>query len=245
MPSRRLTQRAFRSHQRSAVPAPPLFPTTSSDSSAWPGGPTTFETQREEFATERQEQFKKSLGNVELLMGKSHPDYAIDAASREPICSPTARIEFRKETVVSITSIKRFDHPRRAIRQERAMGKVAADLFRSGSSIEPADPALERQAEAVATRSAFGCWPFTRPTSSSSFRKGTRRSRDEVEALLQVGHAAFHPTRPGSRFQPTSQARRRQGQRQASRLIGMRRSTARAHGHAVGRAERRQAELLS
>src|SRR3954470_4224482 len=55
-----------------------------------------FESQREEFAGERQKQFDKAVSDVKLLESKTKPDYALNMAARAFLLSPDKKA-FRNE----------------------------------------------------------------------------------------------------------------------------------------------------
>ena len=145
------------------------------------GWASTFEKQREEFASERHDQYKKALANVELLIDKNHPDYAIDAASRAYLLADS-KTQFRKEPGVdnliksSIARAEQYDKNEQWIKSLR----IYSDL----GSLEPSIPAWKDRLK-LATRRVRLLALYT-PDVLKKMQEGDTKERDQVEALLKV-----------------------------------------------------------
>ena len=147
-----------------------------------------FETQREEFAAERHEQYKKSLASVEMLMQKGHPDYAIDAASRAYLLADdkaAVRSEPGVDQLVkeSIDRAENYDKHEQWIKSLR----IYSDL----ASIEPSLPIWKDKLK-LATRRVRLLALYT-PDVLKTLQESDGKERDEVEALLKAA-AATQPS---------------------------------------------------
>ena len=151
------------------------------------GWTSNFEQQRQEFASERHEQYKKSLGNVEMLLSTHHPDYAIDAASRAYLLADSKE-EFRHEPGVddlikgSIARAEQYDKSEQWVKSLR----IYSDL----GSIEPSVPTWKDKLK-LCTRRVRLLALYT-PESLKQLQEGDQKEREEVEALLKV--ATTQPT---------------------------------------------------
>ena len=166
------------------------------------GWANTFEKQREEFASERHEQYKKSLANVELLINKDHPDYAIDAASRAFLLADS-KAAFRKEAGVddliknSILRAEQYDKNEQWIKALR----IYSDL----GSIEPAVPTWKDKLQAGGPAMGPAAGACTSPDVLKQMQEGDTRSpasRDEVEAAA-AATTTQPPNSPSNRPRPS------------------------------------------
>lgn len=162
------------------------------------GSASDFEQQHKEFAGERYEQYKKALANVELLLSKNHPDYAIDAAARAFLLA-SDKAQFRNEPGVehlireSITRAADYDKNDQWIKSLR----IYSDL----SGIEPSIPAWKDKLK-MATR-RVSLLALYAPDVFKSLQDGDQKEREEVEALLK---AATQPsTQPVAVVVPATQ----------------------------------------
>ncbi|HET6247792.1 MAG TPA: S41 family peptidase [Tepidisphaeraceae bacterium] len=165
------------------------------------GWTSHFENQRQEFATERHEQYKKSLGNVELLINKGHPDYAIDAASRAWLLSGD-KAAFRSEPGVdqlikdSIERAASYDRHEQWIKSLR----IYSDL----TIVEPALPIWKDDLK-QATRRVRLLALYT-PDVLKSMQDGDSKEREEVEAILKAAATTQPATQPSAAAEhPTTQ----------------------------------------
>src|SRR6185437_9579976 len=146
-----------------------------------------------EFAAERHEQYKKSLANVELLMNKNHPDYAIDAASRAWMLADNKE-QFRSEPGVdqlvkdSIERAQNYDKHEQWIKSLR----IYSDL----ASIEPSIPMWKDKLK-LATRRVRLLALYT-PEVLKTLQEGDTKERDEVEALLKPAATTQPATQPAA-----------------------------------------------
>jgi carboxyl-terminal processing protease len=144
------------------------------------GWANNFEKLREEFAGERHEQYKKALANVELLMHKNHPDFAIDLASRAYLLADN-KDQFRGEAGVddlikdSITRAEKYDKNEQWVKSLR----IYSDL----GSIEPAIPAWKDKLK-LSTRRVRLLALYT-PDVLRQMQEGDQKERDEVDLLLR------------------------------------------------------------
>ena len=157
------------------------------------GWASTFEQQREEFATEREDQYKKALGNVELLLTHNHPDYAIDVASRAYLLAADKEA-FRNEPGVdqmikgSIDRATQYDAHEQWVKSLR----IYSDL----ASIEPAIPDWKDKLK-LSTRRVRLLALYT-PDVLKTLQDGDSKERDEVEALLRAAAATQPTTQPAA-----------------------------------------------
>ena len=166
---------------------------------------SSFEQQREEFASERHEQYKKALANVELLINNQHPDYAIDAASRAYLLADN-KDQFRNEAGVdqlvtgSIARAQEYDRNEQWVKALR----IYSDL----GSIEPAVPTWKDKLK-LATRRVRLLALYT-PDVLKDLQKGEQKERAEVETLLKAANAsttqpATAPSTAASATQPADE----------------------------------------
>ena len=155
------------------------------------GWTSKFESQRQEFATERHEQYKKALGNVELLLKHNHPDFAINAAQRAFLLADDKE-QFRAEPGVdqlikdSIDRAAGYDKSEQWVKSLR----IYSDL----TSIEPAVPQWKDKLKS-ATRRVRLLALYT-PDVLRHMQDADQKERDEVDALLSptTQPAATAPT---------------------------------------------------
>ncbi|MDB5333275.1 MAG: hypothetical protein JWP03_4426 [Phycisphaerales bacterium] len=144
------------------------------------GWTSNFEQQRQEFTTERHQQYQKAVDNVKLLLDKKHPDYAIDGAARAFLLADDKKA-FRTEDWVNTLvedSIKRaqgYDQDEQWIKALR----IYSDL----SQVEPAVPQWKDKLK-LATRRVRLLALYT-PDVLKNLQEGDQKERDEVEALLK------------------------------------------------------------
>ena len=173
-------------------PKPPTFPTIRRFG-ALAGSANLFEQQRKEFASEREEQYKKALGNVELLIDKNHPDYAIDAAARAYLLA-SDKAKFRRELGVeqlvrgSISHAADYDRNEQWIKSLR----IYSDL----SGIEPSIPAWKDKLK-LATRRVTLLALYA-PDAFKTLQDGDQKERDEVEVLLKPATQPATPKTPAT-----------------------------------------------
>ncbi|MDB5290489.1 MAG: hypothetical protein JWL69_1730 [Phycisphaerales bacterium] len=144
------------------------------------GWTNNFEQQRQEFTTERHQQYQKAVDNVKLLLDKNHPDYAIDGAARAYLLADD-KLAFRNEPWVdaivkdSINRATDYDQNEQWIKALR----IYSDL----GSIEPAVPQWKDKLK-LATRRVRLLALYT-PDVLKTLQEGDQKERDEVDALLK------------------------------------------------------------
>ncbi|MDB5301109.1 MAG: hypothetical protein JWO87_2772 [Phycisphaerales bacterium] len=144
------------------------------------GWTSNFEQQRQEFTTERHQQYQKAVDNVKLLLDKNHPDFAIDGTARAYLLADDKQA-FRKEAWVNTLvedSIKRardYDQNEQWIKALR----IYSDL----GSIEPAVPQWKDKLK-LATRRVRLLALYT-PEVLKTLQEGDQKEREEVDALLK------------------------------------------------------------
>jgi carboxyl-terminal processing protease len=144
------------------------------------GWTSNFEQQRQEFTTERHQQYQKAVDNVKLLLDKKHPDYAIDGAARAYLLADDKKA-FRNEDWVntlvtdSIQRAQGYDQDEQWIKALR----IYSDL----SQVEPAVPQWKDKLK-LATRRVRLLALYT-PEVLKNLQEGDQKERDEVEALLK------------------------------------------------------------
>src|SRR3954453_14986014 len=140
-----------------------------------------FESQREEFAGERQKQFDKAVSDVKLLEAKTKPDYALDMAARAYLLAPDKKA-FRNEGWVDalvkecIQRAEQYDKDEQWVRALRMYSDLA--------SIEPSQP-LWKDRLKLATRRVRLLFLYT-PDSLKKLQEKDSKEREQVDALLRA-----------------------------------------------------------
>jgi carboxyl-terminal processing protease len=141
---------------------------------------STFEEQRKEFAVERNDLYKKELGNVALLLNWNHPDYAIDGAARAFfLASDKAR--FHQEP--GIEQLIKESIARAADYDKRQQWVKSLRVYSDLGSIEPSIPAWKDKLK-FATRRVRLLALYT-PDALRQLQGTDQKEKDDVEALLR------------------------------------------------------------
>src|SRR5688572_11342168 len=140
----------------------------------------SFETQRQEFASERREQYEKAVADVKKLQANGKNDYATDAAARAFLLA-TDKKAFRMEPWVDALikgSIKRAEEYDRKEQWIRSL-RLDSDL----SSIEPAQPLWKERLKQVTRRVRL--LALYTPDELKKLQESESKEREEVDALLR------------------------------------------------------------
>jgi carboxyl-terminal processing protease len=138
-----------------------------------------FETQRQEFATERHKQYDKAVGQVKKLIENKYDSYALDAAARASLLSDDKKA-FRNLPWVdelvkhTIALAEQYDQKEEWLKAMR----LYADL----SSIEPAVPEWKDKLK-LATRRIRLLALYT-PGGIKALQESESKEREAVDALL-------------------------------------------------------------
>src|SRR5687768_15679828 len=140
----------------------------------------SFESQRQEFAAERREQYEKAVADVKKLQANGKNDYAIDAAAKAFLLA-TDKKAFRMEPWVdqlikgSIKRAEEYDKKEQWIRSLR--------LYSDLSSIEPSQPLWKDRLKQVTRRVRL--LALYTPDELKKLSESESKERDEVDALLR------------------------------------------------------------
>jgi carboxyl-terminal processing protease len=150
------------------------------------GWASRFETQWQEVATERRQQFEKAAANVKMLIDKGHPDYALDAASRAYLLAANKEA-FRNEPWVdalvkdSIARANAYDRNEQWIKAVR----IYSDL----GSLDPSVPEWKDKLKLSTRRVRL--FLLYSPDAFKTIQDSEQKERDEVDQLL---HPTTQPT---------------------------------------------------
>jgi hypothetical protein len=139
-----------------------------------------FETQRQEFATERRKSYEKAVGDVKKLIENKYESFALDAAARASLLSDDKKA-FREEPWVdalvkqTIAMAEQYDKSEQWLKAMR----LYADL----SSIEPANPEWKDKLK-LATRRIRLLALYT-PGGIKALQESESAEREAVDALLK------------------------------------------------------------
>lgn len=152
------------------------------------GWTKSFETQRQEFATERRKQYDKSLRKVKLLTSKGKEDYAVDWAASAYLLADDKKV-FRQEKWVddlitrSAKKAEQYDNEEHWLKSLR--------LYSDLGALEPAVP-LWKDKLKLATR-RVRLLALYAPTVLDDLRKAETKDGEEVEAILKEFEKAENP----------------------------------------------------
>jgi carboxyl-terminal processing protease len=143
---------------------------------SWTG---SFESQRKEFAAERQKSYEKAVKDVHMLIDRGKGDYAVDVASRAYLLSAD-KTAFRHEKWVDDLI---NNASRKAENYEKNEQWIKAlRLYSDLGSVEPEKP-LWKDRLKLTTRRVRLLALYT-PDVLKSLQEGESKDRDEVDALL-------------------------------------------------------------
>jgi carboxyl-terminal processing protease len=153
------------------------------------GWTKTFETQRQEFATERHKQFDKAVRKVKHLIEKGKSDYAIDWAAGAYLLADNKKA-FRDEPWVDQLITENAKRAEAFDNEEQWL--KALRMYSDLGSLEPASPVWKEKLK-LATRRVRLLALYT-PSVLRELQKSESKGAEEVEAILKEFDKIENPT---------------------------------------------------
>ncbi|HEV7300593.1 MAG TPA: S41 family peptidase [Tepidisphaeraceae bacterium] len=148
-----------------------------------------FESQRQEFAAERQKQYEKAVEDVHKLLDAGQADYAIDAAARAHSLA-TDKATFRKEKWVDDLVKRTVTRAEESEQNEQWI--KALRLYSDLSSVEPASPEWKSRLKLM-TRRVRLLAVYT-PDQLKVLQERESKDREAADRVLRPEAAKNDPT---------------------------------------------------